>query len=115
VAAEDAVQGVVADLESELGDEAAGSETGRSFALGHAFGFQLGGGFMRAGMRGAAEGKEAPVVVDGKAPDPFAHGVFGTLVAAGGGFDALFDGIGDQLMAESEFRIAGADHGVIRW
>ena len=115
VVAEDAIQGIVADLESKLGDETTGAEAGRLLALGHAFGFQLGGGFMRAGMRGAAEGKEALVAVYGKAADPFAHGVFGALVAAGGGLDALFDGIGDQLMAESEFRIAGADHGVIRW
>ena len=115
VVAEDAVQGIVADLESELGDETAGAEAGCFFALGHAFGFQRGRGFMRAAMRGAADGQEALVAVDGKAPDPLAHGVFGALVAAGGGLDALFDGIGDQLMAESEFRIAGADHGVIRW
>lgn len=115
VVAEDAIQGIVADLESKLGDETTGAEAGCFFALGHAFGFQRGRGFMRTGMRGTADRKEALVVVEGKAPDPFAHGVFGTLVAAGGGFDALFNGVGDQLMAESEFRIAGADHSVIRW
>jgi len=115
VVAEDAVQGVVADLEGKFGDETAGAEAGCFFALGHAFGFQGGRGFMRAGMRGAADGQEALVAVGGKAADPFAHGVFGALVTAGGGLDALVEGIGDQLVAESEFRIAGADHGVIRW
>ena len=62
VVAEDAVQGIVADLEGKLGDETAGAEAGCFFALGHAFGFQRGRGFMRAGMRGAANGQEALVV-----------------------------------------------------
>ena len=62
VVAEDAVQGIVADLESKLGDETTGAEAGCFFALGHAFGFQCGRGFMRAGMRGSADGQEALVV-----------------------------------------------------
>jgi len=112
--AQDAVQGVVADLEIKLGDEAAGAKARGLLAFGDAFGFQCQRGFMRAGMRGAADGQEPLVVLEGKAADPFAHGVPGTLIAASSGFESLFAGIGDQLMTKSEFRIAGADHGVIR-
>ena len=84
VLAEDAVQSVVADFEIKLGDETAGAEAGGLFAFGDAFGFQFGRGFMRAGMRGAADGNKALVVNQGKAADPFADGVSGTLVAGCG-------------------------------
>lgn len=103
--AQDAVQGVVADFEIKLGNEAAGAKARGLLAFGDAFGFQCQRGFMRAAMRGAADGQETLVVLDGKAADPFAHGVPGTLIAASSGFESLFAGIGDQLMTESEFRI----------
>ncbi len=112
--AQDAVQGIVADFEIKLGNEAAGAKARGLLAFGDAFGFQHRRGFMRAGMRGAADRQKALVVHEGKAANPFAHGVPGTLIAASSGFESFFAGIGDQLMTESEFRIAGADHGVIR-
>jgi hypothetical protein len=40
---------------------------------------------MMAATRSATEGNEALAARGGKTPDPFAHGVPGTLVTAGGG------------------------------
>ena len=70
---------------------------------------------MRAGMGSAAAGQEAFIVIGFEAAKPFADGVARTFVTAGGGLDALFESVGDQLMAEREFRIVGADHVVVRW
>jgi len=70
---------------------------------------------MRAGMGSAAAGQEAFIVIGFEAAEPFADGVAGTLVTAGGGLDALFESVGDQFVAERKFRIGGADHVVVRW
>lgn len=70
---------------------------------------------MRAGMRRSADGEEALIVIGLKAAEPFADGVARTLVAARGRLDALFESVGDHFVAESKFRIGGADHVVVRW
>lgn len=112
--AEDAVQGVVADLEIELCDEAARAEAGGFFAFGDKFGLPFWSGFMGAGMRGAAQRDKAIVVIEVKAAEPFSDRVAGALVEAGGRLDAFFESISNQLVAEGEFGIGGADHGVVR-
>ncbi len=114
VLAQEAVQGVVADFEIKLGNEAAGAEAGCFFPLSNALGLPSGGGFMRAGMGSAGDGKKAFIVTGLKAANPFADGVARTLVTASRRLDALFESVGDQFVAERKFRIGGADHVVVR-
>lgn len=113
VLAQDAIESVVADFKAELSDQPASAKAGSFCAMSQDFGFQGGGSFVGTGSRGAGFGQEAFIMLVLKAAQPFADGIAGTVKATGGGFEAVSQGISDQIVAEGEFRIAGTDHGVI--
>ena len=111
--AEDAIQSIVADFESKFCDEPAGTKAGGFLAQCQGLGFHGWGGFMRTGMRGATVGQEALMALVLVAAEPFADGVAGALVEAGGGLDAVFERTGYQVVALGESGVVSAEHGVV--
>ena len=68
---------------------------------------------MSAETRGATERQETLILMLNKTAEPFTDGIARRLVATCSGLDAVLDRVGNQIMAESEFRIRGADHSVV--
>ena len=114
VLAENAIESVVTHLQTEFCDEAARPKARGFAAQRHGLSFELRGSLMRAGSRGPALGDESLVAVGLETAEPFARGMAGTLEGGGGGLDAMLEGMSDEVVAQREFRIVGADHGVIR-
>ena len=96
----------------ELGDEAAGAKARCFPAQGDDAGFEGGLGFMGAGKRGAGLALEAVEAQRLETAEPFADGAAGAAEAQGGGFDAVGAGESNELVAEGEMGIVGAEHGV---
>ena len=113
VLAENAIQSVVAHLQIKFFDEAARAKARSFLAQSHGFSLQLWRSFMRAGLRRTALSDESLVVVGFKTAEPFANGIARTLKAGGGGLDAMLEGMSDQVVAQRELGIVGADHGVV--
>ena len=111
--AENALTCVVTDGEIELGNETACAEAWCFFALGNKLSLESGRCFMRTETRGATERQETLILMLNKTAEPFTDGIARRLVATCSGLDAVLDRVGNQIMAESEFRIRGADHVVV--
>ena len=46
--------------------------------------------------------------------EPFANGIARTFKVGGGGLDAMLEGMRNEVVAQREFGIVGADRGVVR-
>jgi len=67
-----------------------------------------------AGFGGPALGAQAGVALFLEAVEPFADGVAEAAEVTRRGFDAVGLGIADELKAQREMGIVGADHVVVR-
>ena len=113
VDAEDAADGVVAERQRELGDEAAGAEAGSFLPEGDDLLFERGLGFVRTRMRGAAVGVQPVEVLLVVTAQPLADSVARTTEVGGGGAQAVLEGVEHEVVTQGELGIGGADHGVV--
>ena len=113
--AEDAVDGVVAEGQTELGDEATCAKARSLAAEDDDFLFERRVGFVWAGMGCAALSMKSLEVLVAVTAEPLADGVAGTTEVGGGGAQTVLEGMEDEVVAQSERGIGGADHGVVRY
>jgi hypothetical protein len=110
---DNALDGIMAQGQVKFGNEPTRAETRSLLAQPNDPGLQGLFSFVRAGSGSAAKGSQAGITQDLEAAQPFAHGVAAAVKVAGGGFDTIFFGEGNQLMTQGEFGVVSADHGVV--